>query len=241
MDDIRGKPPKEPSMRIAELSRRSGIAVPTIKYYLREGLLPPGERTSPNQARYTDVHLKRLRLIRALVDVGGLSIARVQEVLASVDAPEKPLHDVLGIVQGSMSTPGEHEADESWSKAERAVSELIERRGWHAMSESPAGRTLASVIVTAWRLGYDDFVGMLDNYAKACERIAEADIAYIADNPDRDDLIERAVVGTALGDAAISGVRRLAQQNFSHQRLAAPDSTSCTTRRADPGDIHGQR
>jgi DNA-binding transcriptional MerR regulator len=40
------------SMRIAELSRRSGVSVPTIKYYLREGLLPPGERTSPNQALY---------------------------------------------------------------------------------------------------------------------------------------------------------------------------------------------
>src|SRR2546430_1153453 len=29
-------------MRMGELSRRSGVSVPTIKYYLREGLLPAG-------------------------------------------------------------------------------------------------------------------------------------------------------------------------------------------------------
>ena len=37
-------------MRIAELSQTTGVPVPTIKYYLREGLLPAGELTSPNQA-----------------------------------------------------------------------------------------------------------------------------------------------------------------------------------------------
>ena len=47
-------------MRIAELSRRSGVSVPTIKYYLREGLLAAGERTGPNQARYDEAHLRRL-------------------------------------------------------------------------------------------------------------------------------------------------------------------------------------
>ena len=34
-------------MRISELSTRSGVAVPTIKYYLREGLVPEGVRSSP--------------------------------------------------------------------------------------------------------------------------------------------------------------------------------------------------
>ena len=56
-------------MRISELSSRSGVPVATIKYYLREGLLPAGERTSATQARYGDAHVERLRLVRALVDV----------------------------------------------------------------------------------------------------------------------------------------------------------------------------
>jgi hypothetical protein len=47
--------------------------VPTIKYYVREGLLPPGQLASPNQTQYDNSHLRRLRLIRALTEVGGLS------------------------------------------------------------------------------------------------------------------------------------------------------------------------
>ena len=39
-------------MRIGELSRATEVPVPTIKYYLREGLLPHGELSSPNQASY---------------------------------------------------------------------------------------------------------------------------------------------------------------------------------------------
>ncbi|WP_079051275.1 MerR family DNA-binding transcriptional regulator [Streptomyces curacoi] len=37
-------------MKISELSRRSGVSIPTIKYYLRDGLLPHGQATATNQA-----------------------------------------------------------------------------------------------------------------------------------------------------------------------------------------------
>ena len=78
-------------MRVGELSRRSGVSVASIKYYLREGLLPAGERTSPNQASYDDGHLRRLRMIRALIDVGGLSVVATRDVPAAVDDPDLPL------------------------------------------------------------------------------------------------------------------------------------------------------
>ena len=80
-------------MRVSELSQATGVPVPTIKYYLREGLLPRGETTtSPNQASYGDEHVARLRLIRSLLDVGGLSVATVRDVLAAVDDPGTSLH-----------------------------------------------------------------------------------------------------------------------------------------------------
>ena len=84
-------------MRIGELSRRTGVPVPTIKYYVREGLLPAGQLTSPNQASYDDAHERRLRLIRALLDVGGLKVAAIAEVLAAVDDPGRSVHKVLGV------------------------------------------------------------------------------------------------------------------------------------------------
>lgn len=87
-------------MRIAELSERAGVAEATIKYYVREGLLPAGERTSYNRVGYGDFHLRRLRLIGVLLRTGGFSVTRAREVLAAVD--EEPLHSALGAIQKSM-------------------------------------------------------------------------------------------------------------------------------------------
>jgi DNA-binding transcriptional MerR regulator len=61
-------------MWMAELAARSGLSVATIKFYLREGLLPPGEATGATRSRYDESHVRRLRLIRALTEVAGLRL-----------------------------------------------------------------------------------------------------------------------------------------------------------------------
>ena len=92
-------------MRISELAARSGVPVATIKYYLRERLLPPGSLTSATQATYDDAHVERLRLIRALVDSAGLSIAQTRRVLQSVDSPPESVHDLLAVASEAISRP----------------------------------------------------------------------------------------------------------------------------------------
>ena len=82
-------------MRISELSEQTGVPVPTIKYYLREGLLPEGERTSATQAVYGEKHVERLRVIRALLDA-GVSIAETPRVVAALDDPPASPHELLG-------------------------------------------------------------------------------------------------------------------------------------------------
>ena len=37
-------------MKISELSSRTGVSIPSLKFYLREGLLPQGQLSAPNQA-----------------------------------------------------------------------------------------------------------------------------------------------------------------------------------------------
>jgi DNA-binding transcriptional MerR regulator len=69
------------------------MPVPAIKYHLREGLLPAGERTSPNQVRYDGRHVHRLRLIHALLEVGELSVADACDVLADVADLLEPYAD----------------------------------------------------------------------------------------------------------------------------------------------------
>lgn len=58
-------------MRIAALSDATGLPVATLKYYLREGLLHPGTATAVNQSAYDDSHIRRARLVRALLELAG--------------------------------------------------------------------------------------------------------------------------------------------------------------------------
>ena len=85
-------------MRISELSARSGVSIASIKYYLREGLLTSGQQSATNQADYGEYHAKRLRLIRSLIDIGGLSISKVRATLAAMEDETAPMHHAFGAV-----------------------------------------------------------------------------------------------------------------------------------------------
>jgi DNA-binding transcriptional MerR regulator len=82
-------------MRISELAGVTGVPVHTLKYYLREGLLMAGEVTSRTTADYGNAHVERVRLVRALVEQGGIGIAGVHAVLAALAAPPRSRHQFL--------------------------------------------------------------------------------------------------------------------------------------------------
>ena len=90
-------------MRINELAERSGLPAATIKYYVREGILPGGERTGYNQVVYDESHLHRLRLVRTLLELGRLPIATIKDVIAAVDDPARTEHSSLGVAQRAVS------------------------------------------------------------------------------------------------------------------------------------------
>jgi DNA-binding transcriptional MerR regulator len=203
-------------MRMAELSRRTGVPVPTIKYYLREGLVPPGERTSPNQARYDDVHVHRLKMVRALVEVAGLSIAAVRDVLEAADLLP---YRVLGEVQDRLPPTYPDGEGEAWQKAYDLVKDLIERRGWYANPDSPPGRALTTAITSLYEMDRADMVDLVEVYAAGVEKMAEADVRAVIRNRGMEDVIEGVVVGTVIGDTMISSLRRLAHQHVSAEVL----------------------
>ncbi|WP_432947352.1 MerR family transcriptional regulator [Kribbella sp. CA-253562] len=90
-------------MRINELAEQSGIPAATIKYYVREGLLPGGARAGYNQVSYDESHLHRIRLLRALIGVGGIPVAVVKRVVAAVEDPERTVHSTLGEAQRAVA------------------------------------------------------------------------------------------------------------------------------------------
>ena len=89
-------------MRISELAAESGVALPTIKYYLREGLLPAGTATGARSAEYGEEHLRRLRVIRALAEVAGLPLNRIKVIVTLIDSPSDDLFATLGSAVASL-------------------------------------------------------------------------------------------------------------------------------------------
>ncbi|MFH8295145.1 MerR family transcriptional regulator [Streptomyces sp. NPDC018059] len=202
-------------MRIGELSRRTGVPVPTIKYYVREGLLPPGELSSPNQAHYDEAHERRLRLIRALLEVGGLKVAAIAEVLGAVDDPSRPLHKVLGAAADRLGGEGVAGDDAEADAANAAVEALIARRGWRTHESNPAAADLSRALAAMAWLGHGAFTELLDEYADAAELVARADLGYVDRRVAVEDRVESVVIGTVLGEAVFNAMRRLAHVDAS--------------------------
>ncbi|MBB5781684.1 MerR family transcriptional regulator [Nonomuraea jabiensis] len=198
-------------MRIGELSKLSGVPIPTIKYYLREGLLPAGERTQFNQAQYEETHLRRLKLVRALVEVGGLSIAATRTVLELMNAQASDLAR-LGKAQYALTTRKEHEPDEAWEWATARVSELLAQRHWQVSPRNPARLQLAEALATLRRLGQDDYLVLIDRYADAVGRLAAMEVDAVLTRQNVDSMAEAIVVWTAIGDSIIASLRKLAQE-----------------------------
>jgi DNA-binding transcriptional MerR regulator len=92
-------------LRISELSSQTGIPIATIKFYLRENLLHEGVRTAATQAQYDESHVARLRLIRALLGPGGLSVVAAQRVIQAIDEPPDSVHELLGVAARAVAGP----------------------------------------------------------------------------------------------------------------------------------------
>lgn len=210
-------------MRIGELSRRSGVSIPTIKFYLREGLLPAGAATASNQADYDDAHVRRLGLIRALIDVGRLSVAKAREVLAAVGADQISPLDLLGAAQHAVIRAAPADPDSPAIRDARdEVTAVLDRRGWKYYGGSPALDQAAEAVRVFHALGQDDLLSLLDTYAEAAALVAAREVAAVVARQDADRVVEGVVIGTVLGEALLNALRLLAQQDASTRLLGGP-------------------
>ncbi|WP_336209211.1 MerR family transcriptional regulator [Nonomuraea sp. LPB2021202275-12-8] len=206
---------------MADLSADAGVPVPTIKYYLREGLLPPGRPLSRNQAEYGPEHVRRLRLVRALADYGGLGIATIRELIRHMEDPGVARGELLGAAQQTVTAHHDARPGEHVLQAGDLVAGLLARKGWDDLAGHPAGRIMVGVVASLLELGLDDVIEALDDYAAAAEAAAEVDLRVLGDATDRERAVEIVVVGTLLGDTLMAAMRRLAQAHTSEKTYEA--------------------
>jgi DNA-binding transcriptional MerR regulator len=71
----------EKLLRMGELAEASGVPAPTIKHYLREGLLPEPVKTSRNMAYYPPEFVDRIQLIKQLQEERFMPLKAIKSVL----------------------------------------------------------------------------------------------------------------------------------------------------------------
>jgi DNA-binding transcriptional MerR regulator len=105
-------------LSIGQLSRQTGVKVPTIRYYEQMGLIAAPERSEGNQRRYSPRELERLSFIKHARDL-GLSIEAIHDLTALSDVPDRPCEDAHRIAQTHLST-----VQERIAKLQRLETEL---------------------------------------------------------------------------------------------------------------------
>jgi DNA-binding transcriptional MerR regulator len=87
-----------PGVPIGVASARSGVKVPTIRYYEQIGLLPKPTRTKTNRRWYGAPDLRRLVFIRHAREM-GFEIDAIRTLLTLQDNPDQSCEAVDAIVR----------------------------------------------------------------------------------------------------------------------------------------------
>jgi DNA-binding transcriptional MerR regulator len=90
------------SLSIGALSGRTGVKVPTIRYYEDVGLLPEPPRTKSNRRNYGDEHVRRLRFIRHAREL-GFEVEDIRQLLALASDPSRPCGEVDAIARKHLA------------------------------------------------------------------------------------------------------------------------------------------
>lgn len=80
-------------LRIGDLAKATACAIVTIRYYEREGLLPPPARSSGNYRVYGPSHIDTLRFIRHCRSL-DMTHGEIRALLAFRSAPDQDCTDV---------------------------------------------------------------------------------------------------------------------------------------------------
>ncbi|MEU1942578.1 MerR family transcriptional regulator [Streptomyces sp. NPDC020125] len=212
-------------MRLAELSERSGVPTATIKYYLRERLLPPGERITATKSEYGEEHLRRLRLVRSLIQVGRMPVATAREVLETAEDESLSQNARMGAAVWALPHGAEPDEDDPHAaRAREQVDTVLRRMDWSHGQElgdtSPAYRMLVAAIASLDRLGYPHDTEHLLVHARLAGELAVADLDLVETYDTPPERIEAVVALTVLYEPVLLSLRRLAQTEESGRRFA---------------------
>lgn len=89
-------------MRVGELAESTGVAIETVRYYEKSGLLPPPMREANGYRSYGKMHLERLAFIRHCRAL-DMPLADVMRLLNYLDRPATDCGDINVLVDEQLA------------------------------------------------------------------------------------------------------------------------------------------
>lgn len=90
------------ALKVSDIARSAGITADTVRFYEREGLLPPPARTPSGYREYDESAAHRLRFIKG-AQAMGLKLAEIRELLEIQDRGACPCGHTRTLVERRMS------------------------------------------------------------------------------------------------------------------------------------------
>ncbi len=90
------------NLPIGELSRLTGVKVPTIRFYEQIGLLSAPPRTEGNQRRYSKPEVERLNFVRHSREL-GFEVDDIRELLEMAATPQASCHQADSIARNHLT------------------------------------------------------------------------------------------------------------------------------------------
>jgi Predicted transcriptional regulators len=177
-------------LRMGELAEASGVPAPTIKHYLREGLLPEPVKTSRNMAYYPPEFVDRIKLIKQLQEERFMPLKAIKSVLdedperarALVELEDRILERTLA---GERTRTSAAEARESYGVPKEVLDRLAELEilSPNSRGYSPSDVRIIEAISRFRAGGYDEEIGFTVydtlRYKSALEELVRQEVDVV--------------------------------------------------------------
>ncbi|HEV7614693.1 MAG TPA: MerR family transcriptional regulator [Solirubrobacterales bacterium] len=177
-------------LRMGELAEASGVPAPTIKHYLREGLLPEGVKTSRNMAYYPPEFVDRIKLIKRLQEERFMPLKAIKSVLeggseraeALLELEDRILDRALA---GEQARTSAAEVRKRYGVPKEVLDRLAELEVLTPNSRgySPSDITIIEAIGRFRAGGYDEQIGFTVydtlRYKTALEELVQQEVEMV--------------------------------------------------------------
>ncbi len=179
-------------LRMGELAEASGVPAPTIKHYLREGLLPEPVKTSRNMAYYPPEFVDRIRLIKQLQEERFMPLRAIKSVLDEDPERAKALLELEDRIldralAGERTRTSAAEARERYGVPKEVLDRLedLEVLSPNSRGYSPSDVKIIEAISRFRASGYDEEIGFTVydtlRYKSAIEALVSEEVGIVMD------------------------------------------------------------